>query len=78
MRGLPPSGRILTLSCGRTSEFFLIFVPVMCVVSIVIPVFNVEALLPRCLDSVLGQTFRDWEARLADDASADGITQVVG
>ncbi|MCI7255153.1 MAG: glycosyltransferase, partial [Bacteroidales bacterium] len=30
-------------------------------VSIVIPVYKAEDLLPRCLDSILAQTMLDWE-----------------
>lgn len=41
-------------------------------ISVIIPVFNVEAFLPRCLDSLLAQTFPDWEAICVDDGSTDG------
>ncbi len=40
-------------------------------VSIVIPVYNVARFLPRCLDSVLTQTFTDWEAICINDGSTD-------
>lgn len=40
--------------------------------SIVIPVYNVAPYLRECLDSVLAQTFGDWEAICVDDGSADG------
>lgn len=39
--------------------------------SIVIPVYNVEAYLRKCLDSVLGQTCSDWECICVDDGSTD-------
>lgn len=39
--------------------------------SIVIPVYNTENLLPACVDSVLNQTFRDYELILVDDGSTD-------
>lgn len=39
--------------------------------SIVIPVYNVEQYLRECLDSVLSQTFTDWEAVCVDDGSTD-------
>lgn len=39
--------------------------------SIIIPVYNVAPYLRECLDSVLAQTFADWEAICVDDGSTD-------
>ena len=39
--------------------------------SIIIPVYNVAPYLRECLDSVLTQTFSDWEAICVDDGSTD-------
>lgn len=41
-------------------------------ISVIIPVYNVEKYLPRCLDSLLNQTYSCWEAILVDDGSIDG------
>lgn len=40
-------------------------------ISIIVPVYRVEEYLPRCLDSILVQTFTDWECILIDDGSPD-------
>ena len=41
-------------------------------ISVIIPVFRVERTIKRCVDSVLRQTFTDWEMILVDDGSTDG------
>lgn len=40
-------------------------------VSIIIPVYKAEKYLNRCIDSILAQTFTDWELLLIDDGSPD-------
>ncbi len=41
------------------------------IVSIIVPVYNVEEYLNRCVDSILAQTFTDFELILVDDGSPD-------
>lgn len=45
-------------------------------ISILVPVYKVEAYLQRCIDSVLTQDFTDWEMILVDDGSPDGCPQI--
>jgi len=40
-------------------------------ISIIVPVYNVEEYLGRCVDSILSQTFTDFECILVDDGSPD-------
>ena len=40
-------------------------------ISIIIPVYNVEKFLNKCLDSILSQTFTDYELIIIDDGSTD-------
>ena len=46
------------------------------IVSILVPVYNVRNYLRECLDSIIGQTFKDWECILVDDGSTDGSGQI--
>ena len=41
-------------------------------ISIIIPVYNSERYLRQCIESVIAQTFEDWEAILVNDGSKDG------
>ena len=41
-------------------------------ISVIVPVYQAESLLPQCVESVLSQTFSDWELLLVDDGSRDG------
>lgn len=40
-------------------------------ISIVVPVYNAELLLPKCIESIRGQNFLDWELILINDGSQD-------
>ena len=40
--------------------------------SIIVPVYNVESYLAECLNSILAQSFTDFEVLLIDDGSTDG------
>lgn len=45
-------------------------------ISVLIPAYNVERYLPKCLDSVLSQTFDDFEVILINDGSTDGTGKI--
>lgn len=40
-------------------------------ISVIVPIYNVERYLRRALDSIIAQTHQDWEAILVDDGSTD-------
>ena len=46
-------------------------------ISIIIPIYNVEKYLRRCLESVQNQTFQDWEAICVNDGSPDNSADIV-
>lgn len=45
-------------------------------ISVIIPVYNVEPYLRKCLDSVIGQTYRHLEILIVDDGSTDGSGKI--
>ncbi len=45
-------------------------------ISVIVPVYNVEQYLRRCVDSILGQTFTDFELILIDDGSPDRCGEI--
>ena len=46
-------------------------------ISVVVPVHDVERHLPRCLESLLAQTFPDFELVAVDDGSTDGCARIL-
>ena len=46
-------------------------------ISVIIPVYNVDPYIARCLQSLQAQTFRDWEAICIDDGSTDRTPQIL-
>jgi len=46
-------------------------------VSVIVPVFNADAFLREALDSVLAQTYSDWECVCIDDGSTDGSAGIL-
>lgn len=47
------------------------------IVSIILPVFNAERFLPQCLDSILGQSYLQWELIAVNDGSKDRSLEIL-
>ena len=46
-------------------------------VSVILPVYNAEKYLRDAVDSILAQTFRDFELIIINDGSTDGSRQII-
>ena len=46
-------------------------------ISVIIPAYNAEATIRNCLNSLLAQTYGDYEAIVVDDGSSDGTARIV-
>lgn len=47
------------------------------IVSVIIPVYNAQEGIKQCLDSLLNQTFTDYEIILLNDGSTDNTIEVI-
>lgn len=45
-------------------------------ISIIVPVYNVEEYITECIDSILSQTYKDWELILVNDGSTDNSGKI--
>lgn len=45
-------------------------------ISVIVPVYNVEPYVEKCLDSILAQTYSDLEVLVIDDGSTDGCGEI--
>lgn len=46
-------------------------------VSVIVPVYNVEKFLPKCLDSLVNQTFKEYEIIIVNDGSPDNSQDII-
>ena len=44
--------------------------------SIIVPVYNTAQYLPQCIDSIIKQSFKNWELIIIDDGSTDGSAEI--
>ena len=49
----------------------------MSLISLIVPVYNTEKYLKRCLDSLINQSFKDIEIIIVNDGSTDGSKKII-
>ena len=74
-----PKGRKITFcgfrfSISLRSRMQMFFRPL---ISVIVPVYNVEKYLPQCLDSLIKQTFLPFEIICVNDGSTDGCNEIL-
>ncbi len=47
------------------------------IISVIIPCYKVEKFLPKCLDSIVGQTYKNLQIIIVDDGSPDACGQII-
>ena len=45
--------------------------------SVIVPIYQVEEFLPRCIDSILAQTYKDFELILVNDGTKDDCPRIM-
>lgn len=79
--------KIVSGIVGTTRSCVLRFGAIMCtqmhnvsgghlVISVIVPVYNVERWLDRCVTSIVGQTYKNLEIILIDDGSTDKSSEM--
>ena len=46
-------------------------------ISVIVPCYNIESYLPRCIESILAQTYKNLEIILISDGSTDGTDEII-
>ena len=46
-------------------------------ISVIIPVYNIERYIGKCLDSIIGQTLKEIEIIVVDDGSTDDSSRII-
>ena len=70
------------LSCDIVKDLLPLYVDNICsedskkMISIIVPVYNVEKYLNRCVDSIINQTYKNLEIILVDDGSTDNSGKI--
>lgn len=54
----------------------IIFVQKKIMITVIVPIYNVEAYLPTCIESIINQTYRNLEVLLVDDGSTDNSGKI--
>ena len=49
----------------------------MCLISVIVPVYNVEKYLSRCIESILDQTYEKFELIIVNDGSPDDCDKII-
>lgn len=67
---------MIEMNESRNEEQNILIIQSVKTISIIIPIYNVEAYLPECVESIINQTYQDLEIILVNDGSTDRSSQI--